>query len=169
MTADLPTTWLTQGFGRDESGSEAREVQLEFLWEMRFRRGLECRLTRARVHAWCCQLAHDLRRSSRVKENDIGCVSPDLRPGLELGGGFSGIAGCTPSTASQWAFHLTPALAATPAGSGFLRNVAKSISSSGRWYSWGWRSDAPGLEVELGGLRGVKAGIGSGRGGMRIG
>ena len=55
----------------------------------------------------------------------------DSRPALELGAGFSGMAGCTPSTASQCAFHLTPAELANPAGRGSLRYVAKSISSSG--------------------------------------
>jgi hypothetical protein len=41
----------------------------------------------------------------------------DARPALELGVGFSGIAGWIPSTASQCAFHFTPAELAIPGGS----------------------------------------------------
>lgn len=87
----------------------------------------------------------------------------NARPALELGVGFSGIAGWIPSTASQCAFHLTPAELAIPGGSGCLRYVAKSISSSGTWYRcWG------GPEV-VGIVTCANAGWGNGLGGTRTG
>lgn len=84
---------------------------------------------------------------------------------IEEGAGFSGTAGCTPSTANQCAFHFTPAELAIPAGRGSFRYDAKSISSSGVVYIV-----CGGMFAAGGGkLRGWNDGIASGRGGIRMG
>jgi hypothetical protein len=108
---------------RDERSGEAREVELQLGRKVSLGVGAErgCAGGRCRRRPGSCELVPSSENNSR--------------PARDVGAGFSGMAGWTPSTASQCAFHLTPAELTSAGGSGSRRYVEKSISSSMTWYS----------------------------------